>query len=252
MERIKGLTRTQKGILVFMLVMVLVFAVVYPITISRVGYPYHGKIFVPEESGGITVYSARLRGKSAQFTVSGGNTVEFRYGDTVYGPYTVTEVPEAVPKDSDTAEHMTGLEIRRGYELIFRGGVLKTSDLYQLYNEDGSLYSSYIAGSGNSGWSGTGNRDVSVEPTARNILELVDGPALSHKGDWGGLLFGALICALNAISIIFEDPLFLWRMSFIVKDPEDAQPSELYNLTRYICWIVLTVTAAVVFIVGLW
>ncbi len=249
MERIKELTRTKKGFLLFMLVMVLVFVVLYPVTVSRVGYSYHGKIFVPEETAGSTVYSARLWGKPAQFTVSGGNTVEFRHGDTVYGPYTVTKVPEAVPEESDIAENMTGLEIRRGNELIFRGGVLKVSDLYYLYNEDGSLYSGFIVGSS---YSGGGNREASVEPSVRNILELVDGPALSHKGEWGVFFFGVLICAVNAISIIFEKSLFSWRMSFVVKDPEDARPSELYNLTRYICWVVLAVTAAAVFIAGLW
>lgn len=47
MERIRGLGRYQKWILIGMTVMVLVFAVLYPVTLRRVGFAYQGAILVP-------------------------------------------------------------------------------------------------------------------------------------------------------------------------------------------------------------
>lgn len=65
----------QKSILIFMLAMALVFAVVYHMTIARVGVLYQNAIFVPAEENGVTVYSGKLRGKQAEFTVSADKTV---------------------------------------------------------------------------------------------------------------------------------------------------------------------------------
>lgn len=50
MEKIKSLNSYQKGILIFMIAMVLVFAIVYPKTISKVGFDYKDTIFVPSET----------------------------------------------------------------------------------------------------------------------------------------------------------------------------------------------------------
>ena len=47
MERIKALDYRQKWILLILAVMVLVFSVLYPVTMSRVGYSYRDAILVP-------------------------------------------------------------------------------------------------------------------------------------------------------------------------------------------------------------
>ena len=44
MEKLKELNHYQKGVLIFMIVMALGFAVIYPMTISRVGFAYKDKI----------------------------------------------------------------------------------------------------------------------------------------------------------------------------------------------------------------
>ena len=126
MERIKCLNWYQKSILIFMLAMALVFAVVYHMTIARVGVLYQNAIFVPAEENGVTVYSGKLRGKKAEFTVSADKTVSFRCDGQTYGPYTVKEDPTARPEDEFGREGMTGVEIRDGEELLFRGGFWRT------------------------------------------------------------------------------------------------------------------------------
>lgn len=72
MEKINSLNRYQKGVLIFMIAMALVFAVIYPMTISQAG---------------------KIQGKQAHFTVSKDKTVVFQYGDKTYGPYTAKEDP---------------------------------------------------------------------------------------------------------------------------------------------------------------
>ena len=44
-----------------MIAMVLVFAVVYSITISRVGFEYKDTILIPKEENRSTIYSGRIR-----------------------------------------------------------------------------------------------------------------------------------------------------------------------------------------------
>lgn len=75
MERIKELNHYQKGVLIVMIVMALVFAVIYPKIISRVGYAFKDTILVPSEENGNIMYSGKLMGEQVVFTVSGDKTV---------------------------------------------------------------------------------------------------------------------------------------------------------------------------------
>ena len=94
-----------------MIAMVLIFAVVYPMTISRVGFEYKDTILVPSQENGGTVYSGKIQGQQARFTVSEDKTVVFQHGNKTYGPYTAKEDPTAIPKDEEMAEYMTGVEL---------------------------------------------------------------------------------------------------------------------------------------------
>ena len=60
-RRIKALDYRQKWILLIMGAMVLVFTILYPVTLSRVGYSYRDAILVPHEAEGTTVYSGKLQ-----------------------------------------------------------------------------------------------------------------------------------------------------------------------------------------------
>ena len=75
MNRIKALSRYQKAVLLFILVMVAVFTVLYPLTCSRVGFLYHDAILLPDQQNGGTVYVGEIQGEDARFTVSADKTV---------------------------------------------------------------------------------------------------------------------------------------------------------------------------------
>ena len=125
MERFKTLDYRQKWIFLIMGVMVLVFSILYPVTLSRVGYSYRDAILVPHEAEGTTVYSGKIQGEAASFTVTQGKTVTFQYGDFTYGPYTVKEDPQAAPESGDLADSLSGVEIWRQGSRLIRGGVQK-------------------------------------------------------------------------------------------------------------------------------
>ena len=243
LDRIKELGCYQKILLLLMAVMILAFTVIYPIVTARSGFLYKDAILVPAEEDGCTVYSEKIRGTAATFTVSADKTVIFQYGNTVYGPYTVKEDPSAIPKDSDLQAQMTGIELRCGGEIVFRGGVVNSGDWRMLYNEDGSfdLLRSITATMS----------DGTMEPSVSTILDLTDGPALTHKGTWLGWFGGVLICVITALTMLFADELFRWNASFLVRNAEEAEPSDWEIAGRYITWTALPVMAAVIFILGL-
>ena len=253
MDRIRSLNRYQQGILMIMIAMALFFAGMYPVTIRRVGFEYKNAILVPRQENDSMVYSGKIRGRQAQFTVSGDGTVVFRYGDKTYGPYTAKEDPTAIPEDEEMAEYMTGVELRRGETILFRGGVLDTGDAFLLYNADGTLNNfriSYVTGDGVER-DENGNEIDPMEPSASTILKLMKNPELTHKGE-GFAWFGAvLICVLNAISILFADELFRWNLAFQIRNADGAEPSDFEIAGRYIGWTAMTIAALAIFIIGL-
>lgn len=254
MQRIKCLGRYQKIVLLFMAAVVLVFSILYPITIEREGFEYKDAILVPNLENGNTVYSGKIQGKQASFTVYADKTVEFRYGDRIYGPYTAEEDPTAIPKVRELKEDMTGVELRKGDEVLFRGGVLDYGGGIWLYNEDGSMGDSLnITAMTSNGIAidGDGNVVDTMEPSAFTILSLMAGPELTHKGDQTAWFFGVFICILNAVSILFVDELFRWHLAFQIRDAERAEPSDWEVASRYIAWTVLPIISVVIFAVGL-
>ena len=253
MERIKNLNLYQKGVLVFMIIISLIFSVVYARTISQVGFEYKDKIFVPSQDEGSTVYSGKIYGQQAHFIVSEDKIVEFQCGDKSFGPYTAKEDPTAIPKDEEYRDDMTGVELYKGEELLFRGGILEFGDNTILYNEDGTVESlgfSYVTSYGVE-LDENGNEIDPIEPSAFDILELMNDPELTHKGEWLTWFEGVFICIFNAVSILFVDELFRWNLSFQIRNVEKAEPSDWEIAGRYIGWTVMAIMAFVLFIAGL-
>lgn len=252
MERIKRLDRYQKVVLLFVAAMVLVFTAVYPITIAREGFAYKNTILIPNKENGNTIYSGKIQGKQANFTVSADRTVKFQYGDKSYGPYTAKEDPTAIPKDSEMGELMTGVELSNREEIIFRGGVLNIGDRLWLYNEDGS-WADIVSATTSYGNSMYENGDIidSMEPPASTILDLMAGPELTHKGEWLAWFCGVLVCIITAVSILFADELFHWNLSFRIRNADRAEPSDWEIAGRHIGWTLLSITALILFIAGL-
>ena len=252
MQRIKNLNGYQKGLLLLMLAMALVFAVVYHGTVSRVGILYQDTIFVPEEEGGVSVYSGKVRGTQTSFTVSPEGSVTCQVGARTYGPYTLREDSSAIPQDSELRSQMTGIELRCGDEIRFRGGVVIQGATKLFFDESGELYNvsspAYVT---KDSADGVGTAAASGEPSVGVILDLVRGPSLTHLGDGRFYILGVVFCIAGAVEILFTDELYRFHLSFRVRDPETAEPSDWEIAGRYFAWTVMPIAALVVFCVGL-
>lgn len=247
MKKLKSLNLFQKSILALLAAMALLFTGIYGVTTSRVGMLYQDAILVPETVGTDTVYTGEVYGEQAVFTVTADKAVTFAYGGQTYGPYTAQEDPTAIPEEHDLAKYMTGVEIRQGEEVFFRGGVFVAGagdfDI-MLFNEEGD-------------WEGvsvqvpTSDGNARYALSAETILELMRGPELTHKGAWLAWFCGVLISAVAAASILFADELFRFQLSFQVRDPDRAEPSEWELMWRHISWVLFPIFAVSVYIMGL-
>lgn len=257
MNRIKALDWYQKGILLVLAAMIVVFGVVYHLVVSRVGYLYFDEIFVPAEENGSTVYSATLDGRESSFTVTADKAVTFRYGDKVYGPYTAKEDPTAVPKGEELSGHMTGIEVRKAGEVIFRGGVLQYGSAegphWVLYDENGSGADIGVTVYVSNGTvvDGDGNVVDQMEPSLHTVLALMRGPKLTHKGHWVFWFLGVFFSAVTAVSVLFADELFRHHLRYRIRDAELAEPSDWEIASRYISWTVMVIVLFAVYIKGL-
>lgn len=250
--RIRALGKYQKAVLAAAVLLVLVFSVLYPVTMGREGYLYRGALLTPGQEEGGTVYTGMVNGVQARFTVTPDRTVNFQYGEATYGPYTAVEDPGAIPESADMSG-LTGVELRKGEEVIFRGGVVRQGDTLWLYHENGDLENGGITITTSAGVTldEDGNMVDPNEPSLSTILELMDGPALTHKGDWLPYLLGVFLCAVTAVTILFADELFRFQLSFRVRDVENAEPTDLELFGRYAGWTVLPIAALVIFLLGL-
>ena len=254
MERLNSLNRYQKAVLLFMTVMMLVFAVLYARSIAREGFAYRNAILIPSERDGATVYSGKIRGKTAEFTVRDGRTAEFRYGDRYYGSYTMKKDPAAVPEEYKTEEGIIGVELCRGTEVLFRGGVQETGGERWLYEQD--------AVSPNVDVSLMAQNDLVLderltvpdfmEPSVSTILDLMLGPELSHKGSWRTWMLGVFLCVLTAASMLYADELFRWHLSFQIRGAEQAEPSDWEIAGRYLTWTLMPILVLALLISGLY
>lgn len=244
MERLKELNGYQTFMMVVMAAMVLVFTILYPVTISRTGFAYKDTLLVQSQEGDNTVYTGKVYGVASRFTVTPDKTVEFQYGEEKYGPYSIRVDSSAAPEGLDTSGNITGLELLRGDEVLFRGAVVDLGDSRLLYNQDGSIAG--VHGSYEDSYGGE-----KIEPSVTNVLDLLEGPELTHKGTWVGWAAGVFCCVVTAVSILFADELFRFQLIFSIRNVEDAEPSDWEMMGRYITWTVVPILALVAFIMGL-
>ena len=245
MGKLRALNTYQKFILVVLMGMILAFSAAYPIVMSREGFEYGGSLLIRSEENGNTVYSGRLRGAPAAFTVASDNTVGFRYGDTTYGPYAAKEDPTAVtdalPAEFSRSETV-GVELRCGEEVIFRGSKVRFGSGFLLFDENGERERPITD---------LDTREERMAPSVYTVLELMDGPELTHRGHALGWFGGTAVCLLTGIGILFADELFRWGLKFMIADPEHAEPADWELARRHISWTILPILALIVYLTAL-
>lgn len=249
MERIKALSRYQKGVLLILIAMLVAFGVIYCVVSSQGGFLYHDVIFVPIEEDGNTVYFGTIDGQTCSFTVTADKSVTFQCGEVTYGPYTAREDPSARPADK---EYLTGIEILEGDQVFFRGGVIRSGDGLLLFEENGEFQSNITIVSSDGIVMDSNGEEVNwLAPSPITILELMDGPKLTSKVEWEAWICCVFLSVLTAASILFADELFRWNLVFRVRDVDLVEPSDWEVASRYISWTLLTIMIFALYMKGL-
>ena len=151
---------------------------------------------------------------------------------------------------------MTGVEVTDGEKILFRGGFLdlgNPGNIWLLVNEDGTDANSVFTTTMSNGITldEDGNVVDPMEPSVKTILKLVDGPDLTHKGDWEVWFYAMLISVIIAISILFADELFRFNLAFQIRDADYAEPSDWEIASRYVGWTLTTILVFVAYLTGL-
>jgi len=247
MDRIKRLSTYHKIVLIVIAVMVIVFSILYPVAISKKGFEYNNSILIPSNETGNTIYSGKIQKVPVSFTVSPNKTVDFRYGEKYYGPYYIKEDPTAIAKDIPEmfpGTKIVGFELYCADKRIFRGCKVGLGSDFLLFDENGKrdLDIKIVFEDG------TTNQ---IEPTVFDILSIMDGPTLTHKGNGTAWFDGTVLCVVTALLILFADELFHLSIGFRVADPDNAEPSDWELAGRYIGATLLPIIALVFYIMGL-
>ncbi len=256
MDRIRNLNTYQKCILLLLIALLIVFTAAYIIVSSQKGYSYMGAILQPHNEYGNTVYSGRIHGESASITVGQDKSVTFSHGDRTYGPYTAHEDPSAIPEEKEFADLLTGLEIRNGDEIFFRGSALVNvvgdHPNLMLYLEDGSVYFPVTVSASNGViYDGDGAVIDPMEPTAYTILELMSGPELTRKGAWPMWILGVFMSAFAVITILFADELFRLGLVFYIRDVAQIELTDWAITARHLSWTGMAIVTLIIYIWGL-
>jgi hypothetical protein len=247
----QALSIGQRVLLLLQAFLMVLFLTLYASVGRQQVISYQDALFRRQVQGNTTVYTGKLNGERAVWTVSPGPVVEFQWGDSLFGPYTITADSTALPAEQDLPEYfpsypsLTGVEVRQGDRVLFRGGLsFSSSTGFWLISEDGEDVDSFgitiVSG------------DLSkTAPSVRNILRVALAPAPTQRGSWGFFLLGVLCCVACTASLWFADELFRWNLSFEIKDAQRAEPTEWALFCRWVSWVALTIVALVVFLIGL-
>ena len=230
----------RRVLLILMLVEIAAFGIAMAVTVDRMGLEYDGGLLYPRTEGDVTWYEGRVDGVDAAFSVTPDGTVEYRWGEYVYGPYQVVEDPTALPEDFLSGQ---GVEIRQGEEVLFRG--YRFSDM--LFDENGDPFWAIRAyGHASDGTIMVeGGQTISQEeyhaPGFSTLVQVVLEPELTHKGDVGLYLAVTFLALLNIVQILFPEALFKLSLLGRIRsvDIDDAEPSSFYIAMEHIEWVVL-------------
>ena len=229
----------RRVLLIIMLAEIVAFGIATAVTVDRMGLEYDGGLLYPRTEGDVTWYEGRVDGEDAAFSVTPGGTVEYRWGEYVYGPYQVVEDPSALPEGFSG----TGVEIRQGDQVLFRG--YRFSDM--LFDENGDPFWAIRAyGHASDGTIMVeGGQTISQEeyhaPGFSTLARVVLEPELTHKGDVGLYLAVTFLALLNIVQILFPEALFKLSLLGRIRsaDIDDAEPSSFYIAMEHIEWVVL-------------
>lgn len=212
-------------------------------------------LLVRSQTGETVRYSGKLDGQSAEFSVT-GDTVTYRWGEETYGPYQVKRDPTARPPydpEHPWPSGQVGVEVRREGTVVFRGGYTPPGRMINDYWardlvwEDGSDYVDWSPGiyattsTGEIiGLTGQVAAHTVHQPQLTTVIQVVMGPQLYQWGSWTDYIKATALAAFTVLYVLFYKQLLQARMNWLVKDGEQAQPSDISVAAALVGMLLLT------------
>ena len=242
----RTLDRFQRGLLLFLALMTIGFTVAYLIAFGQQGIEYRGCFLVQSKENGNTLYSGKVQEKETVFTVTQAGEVTLRVGDNTFGPYTVEEDDTVSfiqePNDKGIILYDKGGQIFRGVCRVMGGYFTLLDAPGRGWGRAPFISEGYTPNYGNPDW----------DPPFDLIVRMAMGDTrVTRPGNWQMYGLGLFISALDVITILWADSLFRFQMSFRVRDPEKAEPSDWELGSRQIGWVVMAIMAFFVYVMGL-
>lgn len=243
-EKWKEMSKGRHVLLIALAGMAVGFALIFLIWGLRSGVWYRDYFLYRTERDGNTLYAGNVQGKDMTFTVTPQGQVTLRVGEQTYGPFTVTEGSTVISGQSESR----GVTLTEGDKQIFKGEFRKSGENDWLVDEAGEF------------WTGESPFFFRGDPTFGTeewddlpynlIVRLVMEPPIRTRAEFGYYWLGLLVLALTAATVIWEDAIYRFELSFRVRDPEKAEPSDWEMMGRWIGWGLSILMALFLFALG--
>ena len=262
-EKWSVISPLRRGLLLVTVGLMLLFAVLYAVVSLQVGVEYGDDFYKVEIQGDAKVYTGVDHGnrnfqfkrggpgKKTVYTVTEtptGYTVICQIEGEDFGPYRVEPFPVSeLPEKFASANLHGALQIWDGEELLFRGGYHQMTELgyISLIGEDSEVDGHSIT--------------VSPPPIPEAGPDCYDlcrftlnaEESMTHRGNWFYYAVALFFAVMNALFILYAEEFFIWQMSFRVKDPEQAEPSDWELFDRQLSWWFLLFIELIFLLIGL-
>ena len=78
------------------------------------------------------------------------------------------------------------------------------------------------------------------QPQLYNVIQLVMGPRLSQRGSWTDYVKATALALFTVLYVLLYKQLLQARMNWLVKDGEQAQPSDISVAAALVAMLLLT------------
>ena len=218
---------------------------------SHTGVMFHGSLLEVQGTVENGAYSGEAHGEDVSIVVSRESEtevgMEFYISNVVHDNWLVEYPLE--PILTEHGQKLPGLRISRNGKTVFEGAYDPEHRVdwgYMLYDTDGKLYTDEMFSLSVSTGT-TGGYWDDYETSLGTVLNFVNGPEITARGDMTFWFYGLLMSAMAVVLVAFPDTLFRWKHRWYVKDPE---PTDFYYVENCVGAGIMTVMALVIYIVG--
>jgi len=237
-------TRLQKGVLIVLAALAVVFCVLMLCSRLHPGVVFDGTLLRLQEADGGTTYTGKLHGEQVSVSVvreSGAvTTVTCTVEDQTPDVYRMEYPLDPILAADGPAEGqmVDGIRITKNGKTLFEGGFDRdTASSGFGWYDAGGRWDSGVAVSSNVG-GGQAGQTLSLTLDERNVMYFARGPELTARGSW--VLYGMMVflSILAALDTAFPLTLFRLRHCCDVRNPE---PTDLYLAMQRLRWVLYPV-----------